>query len=310
MLYAGVDEAGLGPLLGPLSAAGVWSEGPPEQVQAQLAGAGLSAKDSKRIYRGKTRLADLETLLLPIYLSRTPPSPEEEPQNRFPARHLFSKTECGQIGEYPWYQELKTLRLPLEADPHTVTSYIQRLRQSGPAVPIGLISGLYTAGEFNQVVTHYQNKSLVLRSLLAPILQTIVRKAESESHSGLELSVDRLGGLKFYRPWLTELFPGYAVQTVMETPKQSGYQLQNPGPDIRITITFSVKEDEHNPLCAVASLFAKYRREILLYLFNDYWQRRGFPKTSGYYRDAQPFLRQIRGRADWDALRERILRSR
>ena len=53
-------------------------------------------------------------------------------------------------------------------------------------------------------------------------------------------------------------------------------------------------EERHLPV-ALASMFAKYVRELLMGAFNHYWQQvvPGLRPTAGYYTDAMRFLADI-----------------
>ncbi len=53
-------------------------------------------------------------------------------------------------------------------------------------------------------------------------------------------------------------------------------------------------ESAHMPV-ALASVFSKYVRELLMVAFNSYWsgQVEGLKRTAGYYRDGLRFLKDI-----------------
>ena len=62
----------------------------------------------------------------------------------------------------------------------------------------------------------------------------------------------------------------------------------------KTAISFGVKSEKHFPV-ALASMFAKYTREICMELFNEYWveQLPGLKPTKGYPQDAARFRNDV-----------------
>ena len=56
-----------------------------------------------------------------------------------------------------------------------------------------------------------------------------------------------------------------------------------------------MSQDQHLPI-ALASIFGKYIRELLMICFNAFWQARlpDLKPTAGYYQDALRFLADIK----------------
>ena len=103
---------------------------------------------------------------------------------------------------------------------------------------------------------------------------------------------DKLGGRNFYRPLLTEAFPGSSPMVILECSKLSVYRLI--WHDIPMEIRFQAKGEQNLPT-ALASLFSKYLRELSMTLFNRYW-RSFIPElkeTAGYPGDSGRFLKDI-----------------
>ena len=61
---------------------------------------------------------------------------------------------------------------------------------------------------------------------------------------------------------------------------------------------FVVKGDDRYVQVGLASMFAKYTREVLMHLFNAWWQERspGIRATAGYYQDGHRFLDDLEKR--------------
>jgi ribonuclease HII len=90
-----------------------------------------------------------------------------------------------------------------------------------------------------------------------------------------------------------EAFPDRELRIIEETPQRSAYKLNHNGTSW--TFDFAVEADQHRLPVALASMTAKYVREVLMTQFNAYW-RQDAPQvapTAGYYTDAKRFLKEI-----------------
>ncbi len=299
MIYSGIDEAGLGPLLGPLVVASGASNLQSKELLAILLDLGIWPKhskkqqglvaDSKQIYRGD--FARLETLALSFYLSGL----SNINQRELSLSHLMPAA----IYELDWYRELSLQPnfLPLVADRQkiwqqaTLLREVLRCRNSF----IQLSARLFTEKQFNQKVEQLNNKSFILRELVGSFIRAFADFIDKPQTSISPCCVvDRLGGLKYYSPWLCELFgvDDSKIEVLKEDFNSSEYRLHNIKQNVEFDLYFWVKGDQHNILCAIASIWAKYYRELLMLQFNRYWQS-VFPKapaTTGYYKDAMIFM--------------------
>ena len=343
MLFCGIDEAGLGPLLGPLSLSRCSCSLAPQILQTQLESLGIwpslqsgksenrldeqktpefwqgwagklaSVADSKKIYKGSGDFAHLETLALSLYLAARS---EQDGTFSWRRNELFSEDEQRQLAELAWYREQYSLplagdRLRIDRQAKTLASV---LRQQGGC--LHLSGRLITERQFNRSIERLSNKSLLLREQVGSLIKEFIAGWLPTPELKAYCTVDRLGGLRYYRPWLTELL-GVRAETELfsrmplelaepraatalgewcwqgqrECPDASEYLLR--GRENRnLALGFWVQGDRRNILCAIASIWAKYRRELLMQQFNQYWQHRfaGIPKTSGYHHDANSFL--------------------
>jgi len=108
---------------------------------------------------------------------------------------------------------------------------------------------------------------------------------------GLAVTIDRLGGRKDYIPLLSESFPeSMAVEEQGTDGKGSIYMLVGNGP--ATALLFREKADRDYPAVALASMAAKYVRELLMARFNRWWgaQLPGLKSTAGYPVDAKRWL--------------------
>jgi hypothetical protein len=115
---------------------------------------------------------------------------------------------------------------------------------------------------------------------------------------------DRHGGRRRYAPLVSRAFAAPLVQVIDETPERSAYRI----PDARCRIEFSVRGESRLPV-ALASMTAKYVRELSMAAFNDCWGGRmaGLEPTAGYPVDAVRWRRDAEAAVraaglDWDDL--------
>jgi ribonuclease HII len=103
---------------------------------------------------------------------------------------------------------------------------------------------------------------------------------------------DKHGGRNHYLDILTEFFPGEFIQIVRESRESSTYRLKSEGR--RLEFRFLAKGESHLPI-ALASMCAKYHRELAMGEFNRFWQTHipDLQPTAGYPEDAKRFKQQI-----------------
>jgi len=297
-VIAGIDEAGYGPVLGPLavSAAAFEMDGErrsePDEPWRRLTGCvsrsgrggGMRVADSKALYSGRGPLAPLELPVLAFAATLTggihPASVEAL------CGSLLSERCRASLEEHPWYAP-RGERLPLEA---SCAELAARCAQRG--VRPRLLAGRALAeGAYNRRVARTGNKAAVLLELVAELL---VQTRAAAGSAPLVVFVDRLGGRRDYRPLLTDAFPGAWLWEQDSSPREQRYRLEGlAGPT---EIRFRVKADSSCFAVAVASMTGKYLRELFMRRFNAYWQAidTHVPETSGYHADAGPFLEATR----------------
>ena len=87
-------------------------------------------------------------------------------------------------------------------------------------------------------------------------------------------------------------------EVIEESRARSSYRIGTGSSQMDVSF---VREGDalHFPV-ALSSIFSKYVREILMVLFNAYWNglRPGIRRTAGYPRDAYRFLDDIKGAAE------------
>jgi hypothetical protein len=287
----GIDEAGLGPILGPYcaAAAGLRYEGEtgdprelcPEILSSEPRKGSLAVGDSKAVYSpGKEE--PLERTVLAFYRWFT----EEEPTDALSFfKSLIPGNRFALPDGIPWYEHLADLKLPVSLDspPDAETAVLIR-EMSRAGIKPGLLGlNVQPARAFNRLLIKTGNKSSACQLILNPLLLASAERGE-------EIIVDRQGGRRYYGDWLIELFPGAPLRALRETKELSRYEAGE------IHIEFRVKADALCFETALASMFAKYSRELCMKAFNGYWQKRspGLKRTAGYYSDGQRFIRELK----------------
>ncbi|MFN9911318.1 MAG: hypothetical protein ACK53L_01970, partial [Pirellulaceae bacterium] len=116
--------------------------------------------------------------------------------------------------------------------------------------------------------------------------------AEAYPPDSLWLYFDKHGGRNQYLAPLMQVFPDQWFTAGVESIGRSEYRSKFAGCDTQWT--FIAKGDRLLP-SALASMVAKWVRELLMAEFNSYWQayRLELKPTAGYPADAQRFRKEI-----------------
>lgn len=156
--------------------------------------------------------------------------------------------------------------------------------------------------EFNDVISRTGNKAETTVHALGEHLRRLWADFASVEHNGtpsrLGIVCDRLGGRASYAGLLQRELPDTCVEVIEESPTRSRYIVTDAAR--RASVTFLTEgESAHLPV-ALASMTAKYTREILMHRFNrSFCDRfriaRGIElkPTAGYSFDARRWLDEI-----------------
>ena len=311
---AGLDEAGLGPILGPLVVAGVAMTGPrgkdPWQLlrpivcrQKSVRGK-LRVADSKVVNQGPKGLEHLEYTVLAFWSAWRGSLPRTLEELL-----VGLDVALGPLRACPWYEDL-ALPLPLMADPQTLELRAYRLTRALGRAGVKLEQIAVRpvdAEEFNGLLASTANKSSAHFAAYASVLSRRLARVPAGAH----VVADRCGGIMHYVPSLERCCPGLAVRIVREEAAASVYDVGAARGEVRVT--FAVEGEERAFPTALASCFAKYLREAMLRLLNRWFQERvpDLRPTAGYFADGRRFLKDVRAVVEAGTFpRARLVRAR
>jgi hypothetical protein len=143
--------------------------------------------------------------------------------------------------------------------------------------------------EFNDLTESFDNKSETLSRLTLELLSQVLERLPA---APVIAFCDKHGGRNFYSALLQRQFPDWLVEVYCEGCDESVYRFGPP--ERRVEVGFRVQSERFLP-AALASMIAKYLREVLMRPFNDFWCARlpGLRPTAGYPSDSHRFKREI-----------------
>jgi ribonuclease HII len=299
----GIDEAGYGPNLGPfvmtsaacrvpdkLADANLWKvlrravRRPPSQADGRLLVA-----DSKLVYAPMRGLHDLELGVLAVlapWRNGNGGCLAHYVDQLCPANHAELRSE-------PWYAG--TNPLPVAAGKTELEAASARLQKTcssrqvlwGPARSV-----VVCPPRFNQVAAQWGSKGAVLALALAELVRANLQ-LEDEAEP-LFFFVDKHGGRNYYAAMIQHAIPEGFVLVHEEGMERSVYSILGLNRNVRIK--FQPRAEAQYFCVALASMFSKYLRELLMLEFNRFWEQHvpGIKPTAGYPTDSVRFFRAIK----------------
>ncbi len=294
----GTDEAGYGPNLGPLVvAATVWRVGGDrpldallDQLAALRAGADGLIGDSKRLYTPGGRLASIERgVLAALGCSDAPASCGASWRallGWLDPQHLAA------LADLPWHAAYDA-DLPVDAPAGAIAAARARLAAALGAAGgqlVGLRARVVFPAEFNARVAECHSKGTALSLWTLELVRDLLAGLEDQA---ILVQCDKHGGRNRYGALLQHVFAAPWVEVCEESRAASAYRWDSAGR--RVEARFTARGERFVP-AALASMTAKYVRELAMRAFNEFWLARvpGLRPTAGYPTDAQRFHAAIR----------------
>lgn len=301
-LLIGLDEAGYGPLLGPLVLGGCALEVPHAGIDAWQALAPAVASDAsgsdERLLVADSKLFQAQTPAGRARLEATALAFLELGGVRDPL--WLVRGSCApdprELALHPWYAELGRA-FPLGAEGAQVERASRQLAEAAAAAGLRVRAArvrLVPEGEFNRDCSSGANKADCLWKHGSALLQGLVRPAREPASAPLDerlVLADRQGGRTRYLAALAQAFPDWHVSASCERAERAEYALAREG-ECPLRVRFEPRADARHFATALASCLAKYARECAMDAFNRYFARLApeLRPTAGYVQDARRWL--------------------
>lgn len=316
-VYAGIDEAGYGPMFGPMTiGASVFAldiQAPPSAVgwnvdlwrelasavsreTGRKAAGKLPVNDSKKLYAPASGIRTLEQSLLAFsaWLGRRPATLEQWLTG-------MSEHQTPNEIELPWYRpsaDHPWATIPAESTWDQAGIGANMLQRAGKSAGVHLLDlavACVLESDFNRMVQATRSKAAVSFTFVARHLSTLWQRY---GQNDPWVAVDRQSGRSHYRELLAMNFPDVRIAILEESPTLSRYRLVDAShghesPDARrsMTVEFLVEAEANHLPVALASMMAKYTRELMMDRFNAWFTRQipGLKPTAGYALDGKRF---------------------
>ncbi|MBN1506471.1 MAG: hypothetical protein JW955_06475 [Sedimentisphaerales bacterium] len=302
-ILAGIDEAGFGPLLGPLLVSCDAFRVEPALLEADLwqvlkRSVGRTRKhlcgrlliaDSKKAYNREEGLGHLERTSLAVLQVMG-----SETQDLASLLSVLCPECLPRLSEYPWHQNMQERGLAGgRADAKIAAGVFADDLQSHSARLVHLRSCCLDVAYYNKMIELVNNKSQVLFITTTRLIQNLLDEFPRED---IHVLIDRQGGREHYREHLLRSFGGMDLKIVREDEVCSVYELRTAARLLRLT--FEVKGDDRYLPVSLASMVSKYVRELLMECMNDYFANLdgGLRPTAGYWKDGLRFIEDLRSR--------------
>ena len=310
MIYAGIDEAGYGPLFGPLVVGRAVfglkhfssSDAPPgqalwkhlEDVIATTIGkrkGRIVVNDSKKLHSKSSGTKHLEFgVLLFSELAGVAVDRVD--------RWLDGMGEKShrQLDALPWYQAADDR--PWRALPRNWTdgemaiarSMLKRAADREGFEVLDLGASLVFEDRFNQMVKATRSKASTNFTFVMGHLRSIWDRY-GEQHP--VVITDRQSARMRYRELLAMSFDNANIQIMEETDSCSAYRIESKSRSM--TVQFEVEADGNHMPVALASMISKFSRELMMARFQAWFTERApdVKPTAGYGSDGKRFWTEI-----------------
>ena len=306
-ILIGTDEAGYGPNLGPLTVAAtawllpdgvepidLWDEFKavltctPERGDQRL-----HVADSKQVFSPGQGLESLEVAVLAFatLLQANTTSIDEFCRSVSMASQRDAFFAAYQAE--PWNTS-PGLSLPIDSSDDHISEWVNtlnsELEERGIRL-LGIRARFMFPEEFNELVAKTDSKGVVLSDATMELIRDLADDCSADpatSDMATLVVCDKHGGRNRYDSLISQHFDDQFVFRLEESRERSRYRMGS------TDFCFRTKAEEFLPV-ALASMVAKYTREVLMHQFNHFWANQipGLKPTQGYPQDAKRFRDDI-----------------
>lgn len=335
-IYAGIDEAGYGPFFGPMTVGRCVLRIPkldhdatPPDLWARLNKAvcrrlsgrkgRLVVNDSKKLTTKAAGIKHLEMGCL-AFASLMYEDPEDVPGDVAAWLDAMGEKSHRSLHGMPWYTVAEVgpwAKLPVSADAGELAIARNVLRQTCSRIGVEVADlgcAVVFEDRFNRMVDATRSKAAVSFTFVAGHLQQVWQQYAEHRPT---VVVDRQSGRMRYRDVLAMNFPECEVSVLAESAERSAYRIEGRQPGnsgksrkTEMTVIFQTSAEEQHMPVALASMIAKYNRELLMQRFKAYFAEKlpGVPPTAGYGSDAKRFWEDLQPHLSKLRLDRKVLR--
>ncbi|MCC7406703.1 MAG: hypothetical protein IT442_01440 [Phycisphaeraceae bacterium] len=320
-LYAGIDEAGYGPLFGPLliSCAALAIAAPPapppasRDVPVAVAPPDLwrllrtavctdrtcpkgriAVNDSKKLHHSSDtshRLRHLERACLSFAALAG-----HRPATLADWLTCLGDATHQNLSNLPWYHPTEARPwppLPHDCSPAELAidaNFLASAARDASVSVLHLAASVVFEDRFNHLVAQTRSKASASFTFVAQHLDHLW---QNHGHHAPYVVVDRQSGRTRYLDLLRTCFPTASLRILEESPTLSAYHLEQPPRSM--TVRFEVDSEQRHLPTALASMLSKYTRELLMLRFQSFFTALAptVKPTAGYGADAKRFWLEI-----------------
>ncbi len=306
-ILIGTDEAGYGPNLGPLTVVGtawhlpdgvepldLWDE--LKSVLTSMPERGdqrLFVADSKKVFSPGEGLESLEVAVLSFLslINVDTASIDQVCRGISMSEQVIPFSEA--YASEPW-NTTPGLKLPVDSSTDHISEWVATLNaelEKRGIQLLGIRARIMFPEEFNRLVRQTDSKGVVLSNATLQLVRDLSDSCAAVaalSDKPTLVVCDKHGGRNRYDELISQHFDDQFVFRLEESREKSRYRMGS------LDFCFRTKAEEFLPV-ALASMVAKYTREVLMHQFNQFWAKHipGLKPTQGYPLDAKRFRDDI-----------------